>query len=116
METQPTPVRLRLSRKKGFRLVSPNGLSIVKTDRTTKWGNPFRVLHCGSPAQAVQLFREWLISQGDEAGDFIVDIKRELKGKNLACWCPLFDENGLIKPCHADELLRIANTDEEGAL
>jgi hypothetical protein len=32
-----------------------------------------------------------------------VDVRRELKGKNLACWCPL---DG---PCHADVLLRVAN-------
>ena len=31
------------------------------------------------------------------------EIKKELKGKDLACWCP----EG--SPCHADELLRIAN-------
>lgn len=30
------------------------------------------------------------------------DIRRELGGKNLACWCP----DG--QPCHADVLLRIA--------
>jgi hypothetical protein len=27
----------------------------------------------------------------------------ELRGKNLACWCPL------DQPCHADVLLEIAN-------
>jgi hypothetical protein len=27
----------------------------------------------------------------------------ELRGKNLACWCPL------DKPCHADVLLELAN-------
>jgi hypothetical protein len=32
-------------------------------------------------------------------------IKRELRGRDLACWCPL-DE-----PCHADTLLEIANED-----
>lgn len=31
------------------------------------------------------------------------DARKELKGKNLACFCPL-DE-----PCHADVLLKIAN-------
>ncbi len=31
------------------------------------------------------------------------DVKRELKGKDLMCWCKL-DE-----PCHADILLRLAN-------
>lgn len=31
------------------------------------------------------------------------DIQRELRGKNLACWCPL------DRPCHADVLLELAN-------
>lgn len=32
----------------------------------------------------------------------MASAKRELRGKNLACWCPLG------KPCHADVLLEIA--------
>lgn len=32
-------------------------------------------------------------------------VKRELKGKNLMCWCPLGE------PCHADILLQIANSE-----
>jgi len=31
------------------------------------------------------------------------DAKRELRGRDVACYCPL-DE-----PCHADVLLRVAN-------
>lgn len=31
------------------------------------------------------------------------EIKRELRGKDLACWCPLG------QPCHADVLLELAN-------
>lgn len=34
------------------------------------------------------------------------DIRAELAGKNLACWCPL------DQPCHADVLLEIANRDD----
>lgn len=30
-------------------------------------------------------------------------IRKELRGKNLACWCPI------AGPCHADVLLEIAN-------
>ena len=33
----------------------------------------------------------------------IEDVKTELRGKDLACWCPL------DQPCHADVLLEIAN-------
>lgn len=31
------------------------------------------------------------------------DVRRELAGKDLACWCKLSD------PCHADVLLEVAN-------
>jgi hypothetical protein len=31
------------------------------------------------------------------------DAKRELRGRDVACYCPLNE------PCHADVLLRVAN-------
>lgn len=33
----------------------------------------------------------------------VLNIRAELAGRNLACWCPL------DQPCHADVLLEIAN-------
>lgn len=33
----------------------------------------------------------------------------ELRGHDLACWCPLEDAAGLRMPCHADVLLELAN-------
>lgn len=33
----------------------------------------------------------------------------ELRGHDLACWCPLEDSLGNKVPCHADILLEIAN-------
>ncbi|EUA64977.1 hypothetical protein I542_5155 [Mycobacteroides abscessus 1948] len=37
-------------------------------------------------------------------GESVFDtIRRELRGHDLACWCPL------DQPCHADVLLEIAN-------
>lgn len=33
----------------------------------------------------------------------VEDVRRELAGKDLACWCPL------DQPCHADVLLEISN-------
>ena len=36
-------------------------------------------------------------------------VVQELRGKNLACWCPLVDKDGNPVPCHADVLLEIAN-------
>lgn len=40
----------------------------------------------------------------------VVDVRRELAGKTLACWCAIDD------PCHADVLLEIANHVPDGAL
>jgi hypothetical protein len=36
-------------------------------------------------------------------------IRDELRGKNLARWCPLADEQGRSVPCHTDVLLALAN-------
>jgi hypothetical protein len=33
-------------------------------------------------------------------------VRAALRGKNLACWCPL------DQPCHADVLLNLANSEE----
>lgn len=101
------PERIQLSRKKGFKL-PPN---TSKVDRSTKWGNPFRELK-GQRWRAVELFRHQLDRDGAYFWKSLVtidDIKRELKGKNLACWCPVDGS----APCHADVLLKIAN---EGTL
>jgi hypothetical protein len=85
------PERIQLKRTKGWKL-PPN---TVKVDRTTRWGNPYKIGTCLIPdAQAaVEAFEANL-----PLGDFF-----QLRGKNLACWC----KPGT--PCHADVLLRVAN-------
>ncbi len=88
------PGRVRLSRKKGWRK-PPN---TVVVSRPTKWGNPFNISAECSREQAVALFEEYVRSEGLE-----MLVRAELRGKNLACWCAHV-------PCHADVLLRIANT------
>jgi len=90
------PIRVQLSRRKGFRL--PDNAVVVS--RPSKWGNPYRI-HGDvqlSPAGAVRLFRV------TRTAEQITEIRAELRGKNLACWCPL------DQPCHADVLLEIANS------
>lgn len=67
--------------------------------RPTKWGNP-HPLSLGR-AEAVRRYEADLL-----AGRLAVsvdDVKRELGGRDLACYCPL------AEPCHADVLLRVAN-------
>lgn len=75
----------------------PPGTIVVT--RPTKWGNP-HPLSLGRE-EAVRRYRDDLL-----AGALAVtveDVKRELRGRDLACYCPL---DG---PCHADVLLEIAN-------
>ena len=94
------PVRLQLSRRKGFDLQAmsrkTNGLEAVNVARPSKWGNPHKIGTCLIPdaRAAVEVFAANL-----PMGDFA----KELRGKNLACWCRPGE------PCHADVLLRIAN-------
>ena len=109
------PVRLQLSRRKGFDLqalsLGTNGRDAVKVARPSKWGNPF-TLHdkqgrrIRSNVEAVAEFRELMGPQPENVARLYVPhrlIVRELRGKNLACWCHAEDV------CHADVLIELAN-------
>jgi hypothetical protein len=52
-------------------------------------------------AEAVRRYRDDLLA--GRLRFTVDDIRRELRGRDLACYCPL-DE-----PCHADVLLEFAN-------
>ena len=111
------PERIRLSRKSGFRL--PPGAKSVA--RPTRWGNPYIV---GTPmvtldgidpngergpltaAEAVEMYRESIEFWSEDRKRECVT---ELRGHDLACWCPLEDEHGKPYPCHANYLLVLAN-------
>lgn len=83
-----------------------------KVDRTTPYGNPYQVtpqllaIHKGDKVSAT---KSCIASMVDFLGDseegkaLVRQARKELRGKNLACWC------SLAAPCHADEWLRIAN-------
>ena len=106
------PVRLRRSRARGARLTSPNELPIVCVSRPSRWGNPFsEALASAAPsakkdlrAESVARFRRALLDGDLALGFDTEDVRRALRNKNLACWCPL-DE-----PCHADVLLEVARS------
>lgn len=40
----------------------------------------------------------------------VEDARRELTGRDLACWCPLVDDEGQPVHCHADVLLEVCAT------
>lgn len=111
------PQRIRLSRKKGFNLQAAsralNGLPAVNCARPSKWGNPFKAdakdyqMTCAAVALFAIHVREQRPAYGTIKPPNIASIKRELSGRNLACWCP---RNA---PCHCDVLLKLANEERK---
>lgn len=101
------PVRVQLSRAKGWKM-PPN---TVKVDRTTKWGNPFKV-GAKNPYGTITADNRhaWQIYLGfaPQNERLIAAAQAELRGKNLACWCPL-PKGGEPDACHAAVLLKLAN-------
>lgn len=91
------PRRVQLSRRKGWRM-PPN---TAKVDRTTLFGNPYPPRD-DSPQARVASVAAFRVHAESLPGLREMAV-RQLRGKNLACWCPL------DKPCHADVLLEIAN-------
>ncbi len=90
------PVRIQRKRTKGWRM--PEG--VVYVGRNSKYGNPFTVdPNLRTAQQAVDLFRKSLTPNDREK------IRRDLRGKDLACWCRL------DAVCHGDVLLEIANAE-----
>lgn len=92
------PQRIQRKRTKGWRM--PPG--VVYVGRGSRWGNPFTkatVTGCACNTCLVARYQMSLSAEGVET------IRRELRGKDLACWCPL------DRPCHADALLELANDD-----
>ena len=111
------PKRIQRKRVKGWK-TPPN---TVYVGRPTKWGNPFKVgmlvefdwftvfdgvdkLHyitrnhkVTTPQEAVYLFEKYCAPR-------LKGIEFHLNGKNLSCFCPIGE------PCHADVLIRLANT------
>jgi len=101
------PIRVQRRRTKGWRM-PPN---TVYVGRPSKWGNPFDWQRYGRD-EAVWRFGRALILRAryqDDTGKHVgvritqSSVRSELRGKNLACWCPV------DQPCHADVLLRVAN-------
>jgi len=99
-------------------------VNTVSVARPGPFGNPFTAAGCREAgyrgtdaeiaARCVEAFRVWLGPlwrnnwDGPEAEavrERLFDALPRLRGKNLACWCPL------DKPCHADVLLELANSE-----
>lgn len=93
------PERIQQKRTKGWKM-PPNTVSVA---RPHLWGNPYRVSAECTPAEAVAAYRRLV-----EDGAYRRQHLHKLRGKNLACFCPL------DQPCHADVLLELANSPQRG--
>jgi hypothetical protein len=117
------PQRIQRQRTKGWRM--PEGTLYV--GRNTRWGNPLLPQMWGLQ-RTIDVYRDMVLgiwnpdhfSDCDDQDYAIVyqlvsnwkdridghpleAARFELRGHNLACWCPL------DQPCHADVLLALAN-------
>ncbi len=111
------PERIQLRRTDGWR--KPEGAVVVS--RPSKWGNPYRVGEINvwtgtvitDREEARSCYATELLAMAQHApaqfDSLVAQMRRELAGHDLACWCPLVDEDGQPVPCHADVLLTIAN-------
>ena len=97
-----------MTRNKPWRADNPDAVIVA---RPTKWGNPYSIDKFGSAKGACDAYHYWLVgmppSMMDDQAISVMNDIHELRGKDLACWCPL-DQN-----CHADVLLKLANKPEK---
>ena len=110
------PKRIQLRRSKGWRLPPRT----KKVDRTTPWGNPYRVQEYVAymKRQGVTVTEEegaracvaamegWLTST-QEGRELLALAKRMLRGWNLACWCKS------SSACHGNMWIRLVNTGQK---
>lgn len=124
------PQRIQLRRTKGWR--KPGGAIVVA--RPSKWGNPYLLgdVLRRFPSLTIEQCRGFAVNEFRDlvfAGTItdslptlngpreirtytypsVAEIRSELRGHDLACWCPLVDATGDPVPCHADVLLKWAN-------
>jgi hypothetical protein len=116
------PIRVQRKRTKGYKMPA-NTKSVT---RPHKFGNPYKIgMHNVwdiKDRETGKSLKDILVAKNGENKYHTIEdtllayrekikasgamqriIKRELVGKNLACFCPL------SSPCHADILLELAN-------
>jgi hypothetical protein len=109
-DSAPPPRRIVRSRAKGWRMPD----NTVCVTRPGKWGNPFvpgKPAPLGSTKGQVVANRRHAFVLYRSLAPFndalCAAAIAELRGKNLACWCPRDDPYEDV--CHASVLLELAN-------
>ena len=73
----------------------------VYIGRPSKWGNPYKIGADGSRQDVIRKYRIWILANTS----LIKQIRSELRGKTLGCWCR-------PNACHGDVLAELADNDE----
>jgi len=85
----------------------PYDVDAVYVARPTKYGNPYShkdgtlaKFKVETREEAIAKYEEWIRNQPE----LIAMVKKELKGRDVSCWC-------FPARCHGDVLIKIANED-----
>lgn len=73
----------------------------VLIDRTTPWGNPFKIGRDGTRDDVINKFQAWVERSTDPKATWIRAHVHELHGEVLGCWCA-------PRPCHGQVLAQLA--------
>jgi Domain of unknown function (DUF4326) len=114
------PIRIQRKRTKGWKMPK----NTVDCTRPGPWGNPYATSKNGMSKDndywqhyAVLIDGDMPLSDDDSGEEaaawrkWVLEHIHELRGKNLACWCPKPPPYGRDK-CHAATLLELANQEE----
>lgn len=71
--------------------------TLVRVDRRTRWGNPYRIGRDGTRAEVIRRYATYVLTRSDLLADL-----PHLRGRVLACWCA-------PAPCHAEVLRDLAD-------
>ena len=89
--------------------------SVILIDRSTPWGNPFIIGVNGNRDEVCNIYESWLERwiKYKEESNILIGIRifnnkwvmahvKELRGKDLVCWCS-------PSRCHGNILIELAN-------
>jgi hypothetical protein len=92
--------RIQRSRRRGWR-IPPNTVCVSRPSRFRNYVSRPAARTVEARAKTGEEYRAWL--KAPEQAEHREQVRRKLRGRNLACWCPP------DLPCHADVLLETAH-------